>query len=269
MKSIYLFKSYKEFIISELSTRERGGYGQFRRLADSLGVHSTLISQVLKGPKDLTFEQAASVATYLNLSELESDYFLLLVHSARAGNQELKAILQRQITALREQGQKLSTRISKEVEISKENQAIFYSDWVYSAVRQALAIPENWSVEKLSERLNLKPKRIKEVLQFLLETGLIVQKEAAYHIGPKATHLDSSSPWAKPHHMNWRQKAMSHMAKKEENDLFITCPMTLSKADASAVHELLVQAVQKIFSNVDNSPSEQLYSLNIDWVKVL
>src|SRR5690606_26718726 len=71
---------------------------------------------------------------YLAHTEIETDYFALMVQYERAGTTELKKYIEKKIEALRLEALKLSKRISHEKKLSDNQRSIFYSSWLYSAV---------------------------------------------------------------------------------------------------------------------------------------
>ena len=75
---------------------ESRGRGEFRRISLALGMHTTLVSQVFRGRKSLTEEQAGGLARYMGLGTLETDFLLKLVQRERSGSEELRKIFDRQ-----------------------------------------------------------------------------------------------------------------------------------------------------------------------------
>jgi uncharacterized protein (TIGR02147 family) len=269
MVSVFNSTDYRTFISKRFLEMPKRGYGQARKLSNYLGVHTTLVSQILKGLKTLTLEQASLCAEFLGLTDLETEYFLLLVQWDRAGNESLRKNLKRQMEQTKSKSIELVNRLKSDKKLKEEQKAIFYSDWVYSAVRQLTAIGEYHSVTSIAEALDLSPKRAREVVEFLLSTDLIEEEKGKLKIGAKSTHLESTSPWIKMHHMNWRQKSLEEMSKDYSNDkLFYTAPMTLSKKDALKIREMIVQFLEKVDEVVEPSPSEELWCIGIDWFRV-
>ena len=268
MISIYNFDNPLSFLQARFAAMPKRGHGQSLRLARHLRVHTTLVSQVFRGSRQLTLEQAALTAEFLELTEAETDFFLLLTQLERAGNPALKKNLRRQLAAAKAKSEELVHRLKAEVRLREEERATFYSDWVYSAVRQLTAIPGFDSVEKIAAQLGLPRKRVKQVVDFLLATGLCVEKNGKLAVGPKSTHLEASSPWVRVHHVNWRHKAIEHVMDAEESQLHYSAPMTLSAADARKIRELIVKFLESVDSVVEPSPSEELHCINVDWFRV-
>lgn len=268
MISIYNFNDSKSFVLARFEAMPKRGRGQSLKLSEHLGVHTTLVSQILKGLKSFTQEQASLTAEFLDLTEQETDYFLLLVQLDRAGNESLRKNIKRQLNAMKSSAKELVNRLKAEVKLREEERGVFYSDWTYSAVRQLTAINGFNGVDEISSALGLTRKRTKEVIDFLLKTGLCVEDGGKLKVGPKSTHLESASPWVRVHHINWRQKAIEKINISEESQLHYTAPMTLSAKDALLLREMIVKFLESTDKLIDPSPSEQLHCLNIDWFKI-
>ncbi|MGZ3712404.1 MAG: hypothetical protein ACXVBE_11645, partial [Bdellovibrionota bacterium] len=85
MISLYNFTDYRAYLLARIEAMPKRGYGQSLKLSAFLGVHSTRVSQVLKGSKIFTLEQGALTADFLGLSEDEREYFITLIELERAG----------------------------------------------------------------------------------------------------------------------------------------------------------------------------------------
>lgn len=266
--SIFEYSDYRSFMKELFQRMPKQGYGQAYKLARFLGVHTTLVSQVLKKHKTFTLEQASTTAEFLGLNDLESEYFLSLVQIDRAGNEALRKILKRQLSGLRKKAADLSNRLSPRSTLRDELRATFYSDWTYSAVRQLTAIPTFDNIEDIAARLSLPRKQVKNIIDFLLRSGLCKEEKGKLSVGPSSTHLEVSSPWIKSHHCNWRQKAIQEINREDDLKLHYSSPLTLSKSDAARVREMLIKCIDEVDKVIDPSPSEELRCLNIDWFRI-
>ena len=107
---IFEFDDYKNFVNTRIIALPRKGRGEYQKIAEYLRVHATLISQIFKGPRELTLEQACELSTYLSLNALETDYFITLVEFRRAGSLKLKEILERRILSIKSSFEPKSTK---------------------------------------------------------------------------------------------------------------------------------------------------------------
>jgi uncharacterized protein (TIGR02147 family) len=267
--NVLTFDNYKEYVQQRVRGMPHRGKGQFKKVADHLGIHTSLVSQIFNGPRNLTPEQACAMAGYLGLSPLESEYFVLLVQLERAGTDELRKLTQAQLARLRDQGRGASTAKGSSAEsLTDRDRAIFYSSWYYSGVRLLTSIPEYDSLDAIASYLNLPQNLVRQVLEFLVSTGLCIETNGKFKIGPKHTLLEADSPLLSRHLQNWRIKAMEKIPRANSRELFYSVPQTLSVEDFPAVRETLVDALAKIKKIVDKSPEERLACLSIDWFEV-
>lgn len=267
MLSIFEFINYRKYLAAWIEARGDLSYGQKGKIAVALGVSSSLISQVLKGEKSLTSDQTFELATYMGLTEGESDYLHILVEQDRAGNHRYRERLDRKIKAAQEHSKKIGSRVPRDQELSDKQKSIYYSSWLYTGIRNLSAISENQDSEAIAAALNLDRVVVVRVLRFLIENGLCKEEKGRITYGPASIHVDKESPFVNKHHQNWRIQALQKMELKKDEDLFFTSPMSLSFEAAEEIRRLLPAVIQNIMKIVGPSPSERTACLNIDWFK--
>ena len=266
--SVFDFTDYKDFVRSWVLEKPSKGRGQFQRFAKALSIHPTLVSHIFRGDKNLSLEQASTLCRYLELSSLETDFFLLLVQRAKSGSIDLSKILDRQITEIRKSSKNLVNRVSCEKELNAEEQSVFYSNWYYSGIRLLCSIPEYSTYEAIRDYFGLPSAVVREVLEFLIRTGLCKLEGGCYALGPALTHLESSSKFISRHHVNWRLKAIEKHPKLTGEDLVFSGPLTISKENSARVREKIVKLIQELGQITKNSRSEELRCFNVDWVGI-
>jgi uncharacterized protein (TIGR02147 family) len=265
---IFKHQDYRKFLREQLKSLPKKGYGQLSKLARHLAVQSAYLSQVFQGTKTLSPEQALATADYFHLGEKETEYFHLLVQLDRAGSKELRSYLMKKITALQNENLDIKNRVTIDTRMSAVHQATFYSDWSYSAVRQATAIPGVHHIEKIAEVLQLPAKRVAQVLEFLVEAGLCNLEGGEFKIGARRTHLESSSPLVKLHHQNWRTRAIEQIFDPWESKLHYSSPMTVANKDAVRIRQTIVDMIEQVGKIADASTSEEIVCFNVDWYRV-
>lgn len=267
--SVFQFDNYKVFVNARVRQMPKQGRGEFQKLAITLQMHTTSVSQVFKGQKDLTLEQAARLCSHWGLNQYESNYFITLVEYERAGCSELKKILRNRMGELKKESHELKTRISKDHVLQESERFRFYSEWYYSAIRLLCDIPGFKNADHIAQYLDIPISVVSEVIRFLLSTGLVFEEKGQLKLGPGRTYLEAASSLVSRHHANWRMKAVQSYPKmKHEFDLAVTSPMTLSKDDALKVREILMGAVEQILEINKTSKSEELHFLNVDWLRL-
>jgi len=265
---MFEFEDYKLYVLQWIEGKGSEKRGEFQRIAQALKVHPTLVSHIFRGEKNLSLEQASRLCRYLGLSQLETDYFLLLVQRAKSGSLELTQVFDRQIEELRKRSKTLAHRVTRDTILTDEDKATFYSNWYYSGIRLLTSIPKYQTKAAIEENFQLPMSLISDALEFLTRTGLCRYDGRHYSMGPALTHLESSSKWVSRHHVNWRLKAIEQQSQMTEEDLMFSGPLTLSKKDAAQFRETLLQLIQELGQLAKASKEEELRCFNLDWVKI-
>ncbi len=264
--SIFEYKDYKKFVRDRIDSMPKQGYGQYTEIAKRLNIHNVVITQIFRGDKELSLDQALELSNYLELTPLERDYLFLLVQHNRAGTHKLKEHIKEKMTELREQSEDLQKRLVQDKKLSEETRAIFYSNWYFSGVRLASDIPGVDSPEEIAKRLGLSRITVQKVLEFLLRTGLCVEKNGKIQMGPQRVHVGNDSILVSRHHTNWRLKALERIPQgAREDELFFTGPFALSKAAIQKIRKTLLETIEAATKTAVDSNSETLSCLNIDF----
>ena len=262
---LFKYDDYKLFTNDWIEKRPKKGRGYYRKLSLFLEVKPVIISQVLKGERHFSLEQALEVCEFLALNELESDYFQLLVQREKAGTHKLKKRLQQKLNRLKEKANQVKARLPENEPLSDRARAEFYSQWFYSGIRLSTAIDGLNTPQDLSRHLNLPLHKVRSVLDFLVKNNLcLLEKNGTYRISEQSTHVDSRSPLVSRHHKNWREMAMRKMELQTEEDLFFTAPIVVNQQTMQLMRDQLLQTIQKLSKTATLSSSEQLICLNID-----
>ncbi|MGE3975630.1 MAG: TIGR02147 family protein [Bdellovibrionales bacterium] len=267
MVSVFDFDDYKLFVNTRIQEMPKKGYGQYQRLAEHLKINSVTISQIFKGNRELGIDQALELSEFLGLSEIERDFFLLLVDHARASTQKWKSFIEKKIRLKKTEARNLKSRLQPEKDIVEEVRSTFYSNWYYSGIRLSTSIKSFSTLESIAHHFQLPRPLVAEVLEFLIRQRLVVEKDGRYAIGPKSTHVESTSPLVNRHHANWRIKGLQKMGHMDSEELFFTGPLSLSKKALEEIRSDLTNFIQDTTMKVKESDSEILACLNIDWFK--
>jgi uncharacterized protein (TIGR02147 family) len=267
--SLFQSDDYKEIIKLQLRQSGRKTSGAYRKLADHLNVHATLISQVLAGTKDFSEEQLWNVCEYLGMTKVESNYLLCLLHIEKAGSQKLKDHYREQKIALQKEALSLSRRVPKERTLAEDEMAIFYSSWIYSAIHLYTTLDQEIYFDDICKRFNIPPRKAREILDFLKNLEMVGEKNGRYRAGQIFTHLEKNSPFVLKHHTNWRLKAIQAAENLSEEELLYSVNASLSRQDFLLLREEMIQFVQRFLKTVKDSPAEEIAQFNLDffWIK--
>jgi len=268
--SLYNFSSYRAYLTDYIAHLPQKGRGEIKRMSQVIHIHPTLMSMILSGSRDLTAEQAFDLSHHLQHTDMEADYFLALVQLERAGNQRLKTHLKKSIEKIKSEATKISNRFEHERKLTDEERAVFYSSWIYSAIRLFCSTDEKGkTVSDIAARFDLPRQKVLEILNFLKATGLVTEQSDHFQLGISRTFLEHGSPHLPRHHMNWRVKSMQKIDRISDKELMFTFPLSISKTDFAKVREELAEVLKKISGIVKDSPAEDIGCLNMDlfWIE--
>ena len=223
------------------------------------------MSQILGRDRHFTPDQAVAVAEFFGLDERATDYFVMLIHFARAETKKLKDHYEHKLEKVRAEAENLKNIVKGRDELSDAEKARFYSNWYYSGVFNLSAIKGFQTVEAIADYYGLPRAKIGEVVSFLLESGLLVETENGFAPGLKSTHVNDKSEFVNNHRRNWRDKAREKFSKSGENDIFFSGPVSMGERDAEQFRNELLKLIKSFSKLVEPSPSEKLLCLNIDW----
>lgn len=263
---VYKYTDYKQFLNDLIAVMPKKGHGQARKLAEHLGVHSVVASQILSGDRDFTYEQSLDVASYFGLDENATEYFSTLVLKARAGTKKLENYLEKKLATLKAEAEDIKNRVPAYRKLNEEDQAIYYSNWYYCATHILTSIKGFDNIDSISTHLGVHRTKIAEVLEYLVARGLCAQDaKGRYSPGTTSTFVDAKSPFVNNLHRNWRIKALEKMTTRKPNDFYYSIPTSLSEKDKDVLREELVKLAAKFVERSANSKPEKLVCLNIDW----
>lgn len=266
--TVFEYKNYHKFLQDWFENMPKRGYGQAAKLAQAMEVNPAIITQVFKGEKDFTQEQASDFCDYVGFTDLESDYFLLMVQLARASSRGLKHKLERQINEVLSKTKDAKERLpNAHAELSEEAKSIFYSQWYFSGIRMLTSIKEFQTIEAIAEKTQLPRATVKRVVDFLLLQNLCIEKNDKILMGPQSTHISKNSPLVSRHHINWRLRACEQVEANRSDELFFTSPLSIATSDIAKVQSILHESIDKIFAVVNPSKEEEVACLNIDWFR--
>ena len=267
--NIFEYSEYKRYLRDMIASFPKRGHGQIQRIAAHLGVHPTLISQVLGGDRDFSSEQIHGLCGYLGLQQLETDFLILLLQSERAGTSELKKYYKNKIDHLKRTSLNIASRLEKAKSLTELERSIFYSSWIYLATWLFTSVEEGQTLDSIAEKLSLSRAQAADILHFLQDVQLCFEEGGRYQMNSQHIHLEFGSPFLGRHHANWRIKSLQRIDDLSEEEMMFTSPFSVSKKDFLRIREEIVQLIKSTSSLIKNSPAEDIACMNIDlfWIK--
>lgn len=268
MKRFFQYWSYKDLANDWILSQPSSGHGQRGKLAKYLRIQPSMLSQILRGDKHLSAEQAIGFCQFLGLTDLQANYFMDLVAYEKAGSHQLKSFYRRRITDMRVQEGKLSEKIIKDANIHAQTKTRYFGNWYHSAIRVLTDIREFQDVGSIAARLKLPHSVVQRSVNFLLKSKLCVEHGGRIKMGPAVIYVEPDTDEVSQHHRNWRLKAIERIDSLSPQELALTMPASLSKADIAEIRSELVDFIAAVTDRVRRSTSEEVYCLNIDWFQV-
>ncbi len=268
--SLYKHNDFRDYLKELISKRPRGGRGELQMIAKALGVHSTLISQIMSGLRTFTEDQAHELCQYLELNEVESEYFLLLVRIEKSNTAKYKTFLKNKLAVFRQEAEKISKSFTHENELSDAQKAIYFSSWKYSAIRIFCSLDEDGqTLENIMAKFSLTRIKALQMLDFLCDSRLCEKKDDRFFVGQQRIYVDKGSIYFQKHHLNWRFKSIEKSETPTEDDRLYTVILGVAEKDYQKFKDevtKLVSSFSKTLEQVENP--DQLVCFNCDLFRV-
>lgn len=264
---IWDYLDYRSYLLTRLGD-EGSRTGLRKKLAEAIPVHTTFVSQVLKGRAEFSLEQGEAINLFFEHTDDEGEYFLLLLLQDRAGSKKLKERFTAKIRAMREERINIKKRLGADAEISLKDRERFYSSYLYGAVHVLAAIPKYRTVEALSSALKISRVQLQEVVDFMLRIGVLIEVKGELAPGSQHVHLGNDSELILKHHTNWRLHTLSNLQLLDRNNLHYSACLSLSKKDVFRVKESLLQNLKANVEIIGSSAEEVGYVLSFDFYRL-
>ena len=264
---IWDFIFYRDYMMEKLGV-EGSRTGERKKLAKAIPVHTTFVSQVLKGKSEFSLEQGEAINLFFEHTEDEKEYFILLLLKDRAGPGTLQDRFMRKIQSMREDRINIKKRLEVDSSISLKDRERFYSSYIYGAVHVLAAIKKFKTVDALSDALRFSRSRTQEIVEFMLRIGVLKEENGNLSPGSSHVHLGNDSELILKHHANWRLHTLSNLQFLDKDDLHYSACLSLSRDDAFRVKESMLQNLKANVDIVSASPEEIAYVMSFDFYKL-
>lgn len=247
-------------------TQAPQGRGESLKLAQFLNVKPSLVSTILNTDRHFSIEQIYDLSEYLNLNEIETDYFISLATIEKAGTVKLKEYWTNQRNKIAENAKKLKTRMHFENELTEEQKLTYLSDPIYSFIRVLSTLKHGVDLDLINHLSGRSVEDIQKALNFLINNNLIKKKNNKLFSSEKLIYFDRESPHFLRHHLNWRVNQLVRMSNLNNFDLNLNFPCTLDKESFEKSREILVTAFKQIVELVKDAEPNEMAVLTIDFI---
>lgn len=262
---VFQYSDYRKFLQDWLLKAKKEKKTSASQLAEVIRVHPTFLSQVLLGKKDLASDHWIGLCDYFDLTEIEKDYLNFVYLKNRAGTPTSKKFYQRKMDEILKKRLHLKERLKDHRELSDSERAIFYSSWIYSAIRLFCSVGKGQSLLNIADKFNIKKDKAEQIVEFLIQTGLCKIERDLIQMGDQHIHVSADSPFVSKHHINWRVLGIQSLDRAQTDELHFTGPMSVSKKDFLVIREKIVKLIQENIEIIKESDAEDVASLTIDF----
>ncbi len=201
MQPIYQYDNYKNYVNDRIRSQKNRGRGTYSKIAKFLGVSNVLVSQVLNGDRNFVRDKVFSLCLFFGLNEFETDFLMSLYEMNVATGNEHRQFLQTRLDKIKLAI--IESQLEKKDMVSKEFQKVYYSSWLYSAVRLSLLKENIETADQVSRFLGYPVATIEPILDFLLQANLVSQGVGgSYKVTENNIHVEKNSEHVMNHHMN-------------------------------------------------------------------
>ncbi len=261
------FADYKDYLRGKIS-EQSAVRGYQTQLSKAAGCTPSFLSQALNSSVHLTPDHGAGLVSFWRLSELDGEYFLALIHEARAASPELKQMIHRTKEAIREKKFNLAKRFQASKLTKSESEFLYYSSWQWAAIHVLLSVPKYRSLPALSARLGISAELIAEYMQQLEKMGVVRRQGNLFQTVEHNIHLPRESPVTSLHHLNWRQRANENCRRNDRSAIHYTAIHGLSVADMDRISHLILKLIEETRAIVAPSKEEEAVCFTCDFFKV-
>lgn len=252
--------SYLQDLIAENSSIR----GYISKLAQAASCQVSYFSQFLRYKNQLSPDHAAGLSDFLGHSNLEAEFFLTLLLLSRAATPKLKQRLAAKLKNLKTQHLSLSGRMQAQNEVTQTPHR-YYSSWLYAAIHMALAIPKYQDFQTLAKRFEISEDKVRQLLSTLESMQIIHKKDGQWALKQESLHLPKDDELTFMNHFLWRQKALANIDAGDPESTHYSSIFAVSEKDAKRIQAKTLSFIESLRADIQASPSEELYCLNLDF----
>jgi len=261
--SLFNYADFKSFLRDvQLDLKKQDSKYSHRFIAEKVGAGASgWFSNIISGRIALTSSYRVSLAKFLELPQLEQEYFEYLVGYDQAGSLEEKRVLMQKIVALK----------GVNPMVIEKEQFEFYSRWYISAIRELLFIyPFRDNFHDLAKKVTppITTSEAKEAIALLEQLDLIHPDERGFY-RPKDTIIENNPRFAIIHWANQMEskgklgvEAVSRFPRTERDISEVFIP--LSEKNLEIARNEIAKLRSKLLTlSESDTESDRIYQCNL------
>ena len=263
-----LSKSDYREAFSELFGLRKQSLGQkwtLSSLAKRVGLQASYLTNVVKGRAHFSADQIYAVCESLGLSDVETEYLVLLMELEKSAHAPRKAKLQSEIEELRRKH--LSRYVQEEAApLSADDLQAYYLDPNLELLHFYLGLKsKDQSPETVANALGISSEQVLEGIQFLSSRGLIKKHNSRWVRGVIKQHLSEDSSLCKPNQQLLRFKALNQLqntAKERKYSFMAT--VSMDEDSRLKIQSAYLQFLKQARKIVEDAEPDEVYQIQFD-----
>ena len=266
-QNVFQFEDYRSYLKSVIQGAPRG----FKtKLSSAMGCQGIYLIRALKGEAQLSEDQAFKAAEFLKLSPKEAEFLLDLVRLSKASDPKFSRYLKNSLQKRSAEMREVSKRVAaKDLSASLETRVEYYSSWRPSILHLATSCPHLATDQALSDRFALELVEVKKLMNFLIEAGLVQIVKGRYSFLGGSIHLPKGSPMQRVFQRELRSLVARTFDRQRDNSLHHSVVFATSAVHQEEIRSTLLNLIEKTHTDLQQTKSEDLYVLAIDFSSVV
>lgn len=265
--SVFSFQSYKEFILQYVRS-EGEPWGYWNKIAKAISCQPAYLSKCVKGSTHLTIDHLVALSHFWSLRNMDEDYLLAIFEAEKAGKETAKRHLFQKAKRIKETHENIKDRLKKDSLEKIEQQALYYSNWLWMAIHFLTSISKYQSEKSISQRLQIPLKQISMILHQLQNMGLVENTGESWRFLTGEFHLGKESPLISTHHHNWRDRAVMNAQNPLSDGVHYSAVYAMSEGDFDKMKNEILNLIDTSRKTVASSPEEEIFCLNTDLFRI-
>lgn len=235
------------------------------KLAESAQCHLSYLSQALNGKVYLTPDHGFGLARFMQLNEVEAEYFMLLLQLKRASSRDFRSHLENRIAELRRKHFRVERSIKAKDKVSTVEMQRYYGDWRMQAVHMYLTVPKFQQISSLATKLNCSDLEIRSLVGELERMGLAKKSGEKWIAVLKDLHVSARSPFSVANQFQWKMRALQNLQEWDSSGVHYVATFSLSNEDMEKLKSIVIDFISKSRTLVQASPEECVAHLGISF----
>lgn len=262
MVNIYLHTDYRVYLKQLLKFKTQV------QLAKAMDCQAAYLSQVLKEKASLTEDHGFKLCHYLEFSDHETEYFLILLRHSRAGSHSLIQYLEKKRNQLKEHYLELNERLSSEKKNGVDEMNIFYcSSWIPSALHSATSCDGFQTINSLASRFNMDKSTVQYYLQQLEKFNLVRFEKNKWVFNGGSLHFPKNSSMDQTFQTHQRIHALHKLSERQPLDIHYSSVLSIDLKTSQKIKEIIISTLAEVHKVAEPAESQDVHTLCIDFFK--